>query len=119
MSDLFQVVEKLGLSYRNIVGLHKSVDSIPPRAGEWKVRRLRFKDRPEDEFILRHRNALEVVRSLWGDPSLAKHLVYRPKSIFQDEEKTRRTYSEMWTGKWWQFTQVCGIVAMSFFLQQC
>lgn len=87
--------------------MHKAVDSIRSKAGDWKVRRLRFKDRPQDEFILRHRNVIEVIKSLWGDPSLAKHLVYRPKSVFQDAEKTKRTYSEMWTGKWWQFTQVC------------
>lgn len=98
--------EKLGLSYGNIAGLHKAVDAIRPRAGDWKVRRLRFKDRPDEEFILRHRNILDVIQSLWGDPLLADHLVYRPKSIFQDAEKKKRSYSEMWTGKWWQFTQV-------------
>lgn len=101
-----QVVEKLGLSYKNIAGVHKAVDSIRPKAGNWKVRRLCFKDRPQDEFILRHQNVIEVIKSLWGDPSLAEHLVYRPKSVFQDAEKKKRTYSEMWTGKWWQFTQV-------------
>lgn len=99
-------MEKLGLSYKNVAGLHKCVDSIRPRAGEWMVRRLAFADSPDEEFVLRHRDVVEVVKSLWGDPSLAKHLVYRPKSVFQDEENTKRTYSEMWTGKWWQFTQV-------------
>ncbi|KAE9389338.1 hypothetical protein BT96DRAFT_1070394 [Gymnopus androsaceus JB14] len=100
------VVEKLGLSYKNVAGLHKAVDSIRPRAGEWKVRRLRFKDRPDEAFILRYRDILEAVKSLWGDPALAKHLVYRPKKVFQDAEKEKRCYSEMWTGKWWQYTQV-------------
>lgn len=102
-----QVVEKLGLLYRNVRGIHKCVDLICPKAGDWKVRRLCFKDRPEEEFILRHRNILDIVKSLWGDHSLAQHLVYRPKSIFKDAKKTERTYSEMWSGKWWQYTQVC------------
>ncbi|KAF9040331.1 hypothetical protein BDP27DRAFT_1244635 [Rhodocollybia butyracea] len=101
-----RAVEKLGLSYKNIAGLHKYVDSIRPRAGKWNVRRLAFVDHPDEEFILRHCDVVEVIRSLWGDPSLAKHLVYRPKSIFQDKDNKQRTYSEMWTGKWWQFTQV-------------
>ncbi|KAE9396994.1 hypothetical protein BT96DRAFT_958038 [Gymnopus androsaceus JB14] len=43
--------------------------------------------------------------SLWEDPLLADHLIYQPKSIFQDVEKKKRSYSEMWTEKWWQFTQ--------------
>ncbi|KAE9389078.1 hypothetical protein BT96DRAFT_835447 [Gymnopus androsaceus JB14] len=81
------VVEKLGLSYHNVRGLHQCIDSICPKAGDWKVRRLRFKDHPNEEFILCHRNILDVVKSLWGDPSLAQHLVYCPKSIFKDTEK--------------------------------
>jgi hypothetical protein len=100
------VVQKLGLSYSNIAGVHKAVDSLRPRAGEWKVHHLHFKDHPEEEFILCHCDIIEAVQSLWGDPSLAKHLVYRLKSVFQDEEKKRQTYSEMWIGKWWKFTQV-------------
>ncbi|KAJ3965372.1 hypothetical protein EV361DRAFT_810815 [Lentinula raphanica] len=101
------VKEKLGLSYTNIAGLHKKIDNLRPRAGEWKVQKLRFKDDEEDQdFVLRHRDVLQCVQSLWGDPALADHLVYRPKKIFQDKEKTKRVYSEMWEGKWWQFTQV-------------
>ncbi|KAJ3833014.1 hypothetical protein F5878DRAFT_666038 [Lentinula raphanica] len=94
---------------------HKSFDrllAIPgvkeklPRAGEWKTRKLRFKDdESSNDFILRHRDILECVQSLWGDPALADHLVYKPKKIFQDAGKTKRVYSEMWEGKWWQFTQ--------------
>ncbi|KAJ3966048.1 hypothetical protein EV361DRAFT_872717 [Lentinula raphanica] len=99
------VTDKLGLSYTNIAGLHKKIDALRPRAGEWKVKKLRFKDQPDDDFILRHRDILECVQSLWGDPALADHLVYKPKKIFQDKEKKKRVYSEMWEGKWWQFTQ--------------
>ncbi|KAF9063143.1 hypothetical protein BDP27DRAFT_1145888, partial [Rhodocollybia butyracea] len=103
---------KLGLSYTNIAGLHKCVDSIWPRAGEPHRSSLgpilltsTFNDHPDKEFVLRHCDIVEVVKSLWGDPSLAKHLVYRPKSVFQDAKHIRRAYSEMWSGKWWQYTQ--------------
>jgi len=74
--------------------------------GDWHVRRLTFKDRPDEEFILRHRNVIDAVKSLWGDPALTEHLVYRPKQIFHNAKKRNRVYSEMWTGKWWQHTQV-------------
>ncbi|KAE9396687.1 hypothetical protein BT96DRAFT_824292 [Gymnopus androsaceus JB14] len=70
------VVQKLGLSYHNIQALHKTVDSIHPKAGDWKVHCLRFKDQPDQEFILWHCNVIDMVKSLWGDPLLAKHLVY-------------------------------------------
>ncbi|KAJ3776370.1 hypothetical protein FB446DRAFT_762900 [Lentinula raphanica] len=106
------VKEKLGLSYANISGLHKKIDNLRPRAGEWRTRKLRFKDdEGGNDFILRHRDILECVQSLWGDPALADHLVYKPKKIFQDAGKTKRVYSEMWEGKWWQFTQERSTVA--------
>ncbi|KAK7020726.1 hypothetical protein VNI00_017626 [Paramarasmius palmivorus] len=99
------VVEKLGLSYKNVYGLHKAVDSVPPRAGKWKIRRLNFRDRPGEEFILRYRNPLDAIQSLWGDPHLSQHLVYRPKTVFENASKERRIYSEMWTGKLWALLQ--------------
>jgi hypothetical protein len=99
-------VEKLGLSYENIAGLHKHVDSLSLKDGEWKVRQLRFKDRPEEEFVFHYRDILGAVKSLWGDPALAKHLVYKPKKIYHDAKRKKHLYSEMWEGKWWQFTQV-------------
>ncbi|KAF9020721.1 hypothetical protein BDZ89DRAFT_911476, partial [Hymenopellis radicata] len=99
------VREKLGLSYTTTAGLHKVVDSIPRCAGRWHVKHLSFPDRPDEKFTLRHRDVVESVRSLWGDPKLAEHLVYKPSSLFTDEAKNHRLYNEMWTGKWWNFIQ--------------
>lgn len=62
------------------------MDSIPNRVGDWSVRKLAFKDQPDEEFILRHRNIVDAVKSLWGDPALADHLVYWPKQVFDKEE---------------------------------
>lgn len=99
--------EKLGLSFSNTRGLHQVVDSIPRRAGEWKVKNLSFPDRPDELFTLRHRDILSSIQSLWGDPELADHLVYKPSTLFTDTSQDHRLYNEMWTGKWWNFIQVC------------
>ncbi|KAE9385749.1 hypothetical protein BT96DRAFT_1088746 [Gymnopus androsaceus JB14] len=88
------VAEKLGLSYKNFAGLHKHIDSLRPRAGEWKIRSLQFKDHPEQDFGLCYREVIEAVKSLWGDPSLAEHLVYKPRKMFLDSKKLSRVYSE-------------------------
>jgi len=45
--------------------------------------------------------------SLLGNPVHAKDIVYHPKKIFRDKEKSARIYNEMWTGKWWHAIQVC------------
>ncbi|KAG1834650.1 hypothetical protein F4604DRAFT_1944865 [Suillus subluteus] len=98
------VAEKLGLSYQNIRGLHKIVDAVPPRA-TWKKRELWFKNDPEDKHIVHHRDPLEAIKTLLGNPAHAEHVVYRPKKIFSDASKSKRIYNEMWTGDWWNTVQ--------------
>jgi hypothetical protein len=99
------VVDKLGLSFHNIRGLHQVVDSIPPRA-QWKTRQLWYKSDPNDKHTIYHRNPCDVISSLLGNPAFANDIVYRPKKIFTNSSKTARIYNEMWTGDWWHSVQV-------------
>lgn len=99
-----QVREKLGLSYKNIRGLHQLVDEIPSRA-TWKTRYLSFSDRPDEKYRIHFRDPLEAIKSLWADPTHAADLVYAPKQVFSDSTRKSRIYSEMWTGKWWNGIQ--------------
>lgn len=102
-----QVQERLGLSYHNTAGLHKTLDEIPLRAGEWMSKRIHFTDRPDEQpFILLHRDILDAIQALWGKPELADHIVYKPKQMFSDAEKENRLYTEMWTAEWWWLVQV-------------
>lgn len=60
---------------------------------------------------MRHRDILQAIQSLWGDPELAEHLVYKPRRMFHqptEEGKAHGTrfYNEMWTGNWWWYVQV-------------
>jgi hypothetical protein len=61
----------------------------------------------EDEYTIYYRNPIDAMRLLLGNPAHAKDIVYRPKKIFRDKEKSMRIYNEMWTGKWWHVIQVC------------
>jgi len=106
----FKVREKLGLSFENTRDLHKIIDDIPECAGKWTVKHLAFHDRPEEKHIIRHRNVIDAIRCLWGDPSLSKHMVYAPKKIFSDSTRKKRVYSEMWSGSWWHVVQVLLII---------
>lgn len=56
-----------------------------------------------------HRDPLEAIRGLWGDPAFAEHLVYKPGKFFATEERTRddRIYHEMWSARTWHALQVC------------
>lgn len=79
---------------------------LPARAGDWEIQDVHFDDRPDETFTLRHRNILSAIRGLWGDPSLANQLVYRPRRVFTNASRLKRVYSEMWTGEWWWEIQV-------------
>lgn len=84
-------------------------DAIPERAGEWFTKQLAFKDRPNEHFTIHHRDPLEAIRALWGDPAISKDLVYKPAKMFRGNRHIEedRIYSEMWTGGLWNAAQVC------------
>ena len=86
--------------------MFQKVDQIPEKAGKWKEKAIWFKDTPEHRHIVHHRDVLEGIKSLWGDPNLSKHLVYAPKRIFSHKGSRNRIYNEMWTGRWWHAVQV-------------
>ncbi|KAG1845829.1 hypothetical protein F4604DRAFT_1595367 [Suillus subluteus] len=99
------VVDKLGLSFHNIRGLHQVVNGVPARA-QWKTRQLWYKSDPEDKHTIYYRNPCDVMQSLLGNPAFTNDIVYRPKKIFTDSSKNTRIYNEMWTGDWWHSVQV-------------
>ncbi|KAG1884783.1 hypothetical protein F4604DRAFT_1977115 [Suillus subluteus] len=94
----------LWLSYHNVRGLHKMVDSIPPHA-KCKTRELWYKSDPDNKHIIHYRDPKEVISALLGNPAHAKDIVYCPRKIFTDSSKMTRIYNEMWTGEWWNTVQ--------------
>ncbi|KAJ7334948.1 hypothetical protein DFH08DRAFT_916210 [Mycena albidolilacea] len=102
--DIPGVRKKLGLSYSNIRGLHQIIDQIPERA-VWATKTRSFPDCPDEKYTIRHRDPLEAIRSLLGNPAHAKDIVYVPKQIFSSNKKDNRVFNEMWTGQWWAAAQ--------------
>ena len=98
-------MEKLGLTFKDARQLLQKVDSIPEKA-VWKTTSLTFPDRLEETHLVRYRDILQAIRALLGNPVHAKHIVYRPRRVFADTSRTRRIYTEMWTGLWWNAVQV-------------
>jgi len=73
------------------------------------MKRFTFKDRPNEHFLVHHRDPLEAIRGLWGDPAYAEHLVYKPGKFFATEERNPkdRIFHEMWSAHTWHAVQVC------------
>ncbi|KAH9916701.1 uncharacterized protein B0H18DRAFT_830394, partial [Fomitopsis serialis] len=99
------VIEKLGLTFKDVRELFMKVDGIPDRAS-WNTSSLTFPDRPDEAHLVRYRDILEAIKALLGNPSYAKHIVYRPRRVFADRSRTKRIFTEMWTGLWWNAVQV-------------
>ena len=53
-----------------------------------------------------HRNILECVQALYGDPELAESLAHAPEKHYTGPDKKSRVFSEMNSGRWWWTRQV-------------
>lgn len=82
------------------------VDFQPDKAGEWTSSQLSFHDDPSTTFTVRHRDVLKAIQSIFKNPELGPHLVYKPSKVYSDNSKSNRIFSEMWTAKWWHVLQV-------------
>ena len=58
------------------------------------------------EVELWHRDPVECIRELLGNPAFKNELQYKPVKIYRNADYTNREYSEMWTGDWWWEIQV-------------
>ncbi|EPQ52542.1 hypothetical protein GLOTRDRAFT_79649 [Gloeophyllum trabeum ATCC 11539] len=104
LTELLQIEgirETLGLSYKDSDSLNKIVDSLPGRP---KFKREEVVVAGE-AFEIYHRDVLECIRALYGDPEFAADLIFAPERHYADVDKTVRMYSDMHTGKWWWATQ--------------
>ncbi|KDQ49172.1 hypothetical protein JAAARDRAFT_201091 [Jaapia argillacea MUCL 33604] len=99
------VKEKLGLSYKNVLGIHRLVNSIPKQA-PWLQRSIILQDNPEEQHLIQYRDILKLIQSLFANPAHAKDMRYAPIRVYSDAENTQRIYHEMWTGRWWNIIQM-------------
>jgi hypothetical protein len=59
-----------------------------------------------ESFDVYHRDIIECIKSLYGDPDFARYLTFVPERHYTDEDQTVRLFHDMHTGKWWWNTQV-------------
>ncbi|KAI0345376.1 hypothetical protein BDW22DRAFT_1326032, partial [Trametopsis cervina] len=94
--------DRLDLSYRNSRELNKLIDGLPSTKPSFQREEVVVGDSAFDFY---HRDILQCIRALYGDPEFAAHLVFLPERHYADPDRTVRVYDEMNTGKWWWKTQ--------------
>lgn len=95
------IQDALNLSFKDADSLNKLIDSLPGRP---RFRREEVVVAGE-AFEVYHRDVLECIKALYGDPEFSPHLVFAPERHYADADKTLRRYTDMHTGKWWWATQ--------------
>ncbi|KAL0566234.1 hypothetical protein V5O48_015780, partial [Marasmius crinis-equi] len=96
------VVDGLGLSFKTTQELNKIIDDHLPGRPAFKRSEAVV---AEEAFEFYHRDILECVKTLWGDPDLSPYLVFRPEHHYSDDNLEKRLYHSMHTGNWWWSTQ--------------
>lgn len=76
---------------------------IPPPRPVFRREEIVVAGEAFDVYI---RDIMECIKSLFGDPEFAPHLLLRPERHFTDSMKQERAYLDMDTGTWWWKTQV-------------
>lgn len=100
-----KVVERLGLSYKNVAELNKLIDQELPGRPAFQRHEVMVGTEVCDVYF---RDVIACIKALFGDPDLAQHLVTIPEKHFTygSDGRKIRMYHDMHTGKWWWSTQV-------------
>jgi hypothetical protein len=99
-----QLVERLGLSFKNSNELNKIIDEYLPGRPAFKRHEVMVGNEVCEVFF---RDIIACIRALFGDPNFDAVLVLVPEKHYTDEGKKVRMYHDMNTGRWWWSTQVC------------
>jgi hypothetical protein len=98
-----QVVDKLGLSFKNSVELDKIIDSKLPGRPAFQRHTLELGGEMFDVYF---RDIMLCIRALYSDPAFAPYMVYAPERHFVDETEEVGMFHDMHTGRWWWSAQV-------------
>lgn len=93
--------------------LLKIIDCLPS-GPDWHCQIFELTGNEKDEngdfrterVELWHRDPVECIAELLGNPQFEGKLGYRPIHVYRNPDGTNREYSEMWTADWWWEIQV-------------
>ncbi|QRV85193.1 hypothetical protein RhiJN_13211 [Ceratobasidium sp. AG-Ba] len=112
------IAARARLSFGSNYKLNQLLDNLPLAGPKWDVKAVKITGdklgpdgKPITETVeLWHRDILGVIRELVENDTYGKHLVFAPRTEWNDAEQTERKYDEMWTGDWWQKLQTSNLL---------
>ncbi|KAH9168125.1 hypothetical protein EDB89DRAFT_1889949 [Lactarius sanguifluus] len=96
------LVDMLGLSYKTSQELNKIIDEKLPRPPQFRCQELNIGG---ECLQFHHRDIIQCIRTLFGNPEFVHDLVFAPERHYTDSTQTCRIYDEMYMGDWWWSVQ--------------
>ncbi|KAF7293318.1 hypothetical protein HMN09_01211300 [Mycena chlorophos] len=96
-------------SYTNAYSFYQKIDALPS-GPQWRCELMELTGDKTgadgkimtEEVEFWHRDALECLEEIMGNPAFKDHMSYAPKHVYRDEDGKNREYSEMYSGDlWW------------------
>jgi Plavaka transposase len=99
--------------FHNARALLKRIDMLP-QGPAWTCSSFRITGDERDkkgnlraeDVELWHRDPVECITELFGNPEFRDVQFYSPCKVYKNEDGTNREYNEMWSADWWWDTQV-------------
>ena len=79
--------------------LKRKISNLP-KQGKWHTRTMTLSEDPTVQHQIYYRNPIDVIKSLWSNPTYADQMVFSPQKLWTSSDKTSQLYNEMWTGNW-------------------
>ncbi|KAI0337580.1 hypothetical protein BDW22DRAFT_1465461 [Trametopsis cervina] len=103
---------KSTLSFKDKRSFFKKIDALP-RGPEWRCEMWEaVGDEVDDNgekrtevLELWKRDPVKCIEDLLSNPMFEEHLHYAAERTYEDSERMRPIFGEMWTGEWWEETQ--------------
>ena len=105
-------VKNAPLSFASSQTLDVYLDKLPQAGPPWKSVSLApttGTPKKSTPAILYYRDPIEVIRYMLSNSTLREGINWAPRRVYEDEEKTKRLYSDFSTGDWWWDIQVSPI----------
>jgi Plavaka transposase len=102
-ANITQLQNQLDLTYKNSRELNKIVDEKLPGRPHFICEEVTVAGQSFENY---RRDIIECIRSLYGDPDFASHLIFAPERHFANPDRTIIVYHDMYTGEWWWEIQV-------------
>ena len=100
-----QLVEVLGLSYKNTRDLNKLIDNGLPCRPHFHRHDLQIGTETATMYA---RNIMPCIEALYSNLEFAEHLIFKPERHFRRFGREQaRVFHDMHTGNWWWKIQVC------------